>query len=54
MDLTTLAIIIGAVIVLFIVFRILSGLLRLAISIAIIGLVGYWVYINFIVHSSSL
>lgn len=49
LSISTIGIIIVAAIALVVILKILSGLLRLGIAAAIIGLVGYWIYSSFLI-----
>jgi hypothetical protein len=48
---STIGVILIAAIALVIVLRILSGLLRIGIALAILAFAGYWVYVTFIVKT---
>lgn len=54
MSLSTIAIILASAIVLLVVLKILSGLLRWGIAIAILAIVGYFIYSTFFAQSGFL
>lgn len=46
MSTSTIVVILVSAVILIIALKILTGLLRLGVTIAIIGFVGYWLYTN--------